>query len=134
VVISRDGTRAAVVVSNAAAGGDAVLLTRVVRSGTTVRLEEPRRVENELSSVIDASWGDADRLAVLATAANGTRQVYDVVVGGTSVVRRGGVRGITAVAAAPGSSILVEAEGSVWENAGSGWRRIGPGTAPVYPG
>jgi hypothetical protein len=134
VSVARDGTRAAVILRDGSAGNDTLLLARVVRRPGALRLEEPRRVENELSGVLDVAWADADRLAVVATADNGTRQVYDVVVGGTSVVRRGGVPGITAVAAAPGSPVLVQAEGGVWENAGSGWRRVGPGTAPVYPG
>ena len=73
-----------------------------------------RRVENELSGVVDVAWSDADRLSVVANSASGARQIVDVVVGGTAVVERGGVTGIRHVAAAPGSPTLVEAEGGVW--------------------
>ena len=76
----------------------------------------------------------SDTRLILAPAANGTTQVHDVVVGGTTVVERGGITGMVKVAAAPGNPILVQAAGGVWQETGSQWRRIVDGTTPVYPG
>jgi hypothetical protein len=134
LALSRDGTRAALIVRTGDASTSTLFVSRVVRRSDGLRFEAPRRVENSLVGVVDVAWGDADRLVVLAATATGGRQVHDVVIGGTSALERGGVPGLIAVAAAPGSPVLVQGDGGIWENAGSGWRRIGPGSAPAYPG
>jgi Lipoprotein LpqB beta-propeller domain/Sporulation and spore germination len=132
--MARDGTRVALVIRRPNAATDELVVARVVRDGVRVRFDGLRRIENEVSAIIDIAWADADRLAVLAPSANGTTQVLDVVVGGTDVVERGGVPSMVDVAAAPGSPLLVEASGVIYEESGATWRRIGTGVSPSYPG
>lgn len=134
LAMARDGARVALVVKEARSANTALFLARVVREGRQVRFEGLRVVENELSSVIDVAWADADRLAVLAPADNGTTQVFDVVVGDTTVAQRGGIPDMVKVAAAPGSPLLVESRGGIWEESGAQWRRLADGISPLYPG
>jgi hypothetical protein len=134
LAMARDGTRVALVLRGGDPAEDVLVVARVVRRAGVLRFEAPRRIESTLQRVVDVAWGDADRLVVVAQTATGGRQVHDVVVGGIAAIERGGVPGMVAVAAAPGSPVLVQADGGIWENAGSGWRRIGAGTAPAYPG
>lgn len=134
VAVARDGARVALVVRGARSATDELYVARVIRNGSQVRFDGLRRIENELSGVVDVAWADADRLAVIAPTANGTTRVYDVVVGGTAVVDRGGVPGMVKVAAAPESPTLVQASGGVWQETGSQWRRITEGISPAYPG
>jgi hypothetical protein len=132
--MARDGTRVALVVRRADAATDELFLARVIREGSRVTFDGLRRIENQVSVVIDLAWADADRLVVLAPSANGTTQVLDVVVGGTDVVERGGVPSMVDVAAAPGSPLLVQAAGVIYEEAGATWRRIAAGVSPAYRG
>jgi hypothetical protein len=134
MAMARDGTRVALVIRRPNAATDELVVARVVREGARVRFDGLRRIENEVSAIIDIAWADADRLAVVAPSANGTTQVLDVVVGGTDVVERGGVPSMVDVAAAPGSPLLVEAAGVIYEESGATWRRIATGVSPSYPG
>jgi hypothetical protein len=56
-------------------------------------------------------------------------------VGTPDVSAAGGVASMSAIAAAPGSPLLVEAPSGVWENSGLGWRlSVARGKSPAYPG
>ena len=132
--MARDGARAALVV-RAADGTTSLLLARVVRGSGGLRVQAPRLVENQVSDVVDVAWADADTLVVIGQTAVESRQVHQVVVGDVGVTALGRVQGMTRLAAAPGSPLLLAGAGGVWENAGTGWRLTVAGArAPAYPG
>lgn len=134
VAVARDGARAALIVRRPGVAAAELVLARVVRSGAQVRFDGLRRIENQITGVVDLAWADADRLVVVAPARNGTTQVLDVVVGGTDVVQRGGLPRMVSVAAAPGSPVLIEAAGVIYQESGTTWLKVGAGTTPTYRG
>jgi hypothetical protein len=132
--VSRDGTRIALLVAR----GTRVepLLARVERSGDSVRVASPRRIESVLSEALDIAWADAGTLAVLGTSGASSLEVLLLDVG-TSRMRRIPAReGSVTIAAAPGPGrpLLVGAGTSIYRNASSSWSPLTDGLYPVYPG
>jgi hypothetical protein len=98
-------------------------------------LESPQLIQNTLSSIVDCAWNDANTAVVIGSSRTGVTQVYSVGVGTPDVSAAGGVASMSAIAAAPGSALLVEAPSGVWENSGLGWRlSVARGKSPAYPG
>ena len=134
-VPSRDGTRAALIVQR---GPRTVLLmARIVRganSASPVTVSAPRRVESELTEVVDLAWSSADTLSVLGSESLGTLQVYDVDIPTGQVSAAGTPRQPVSVAAAPGLPTLVgSADGLTYENDSGAWAERVRGSAPTYP-
>ena len=132
--LSRDGARAAVIVNN---GGQGRLsLARVERrTDGSITLGALRPVESSLVEVKDVAWNDADHLAVLGRDAQGVLQPYLVDPGGTAVRVAGTLPGLATIAAAPGRPLMVGTDdGKVYQDSDSGWREVGPGRDPIYPG
>jgi hypothetical protein len=132
--VSRDGTRIALLVAR----GTRVepLLARVERSGDSVRVASPRRIERVLTEALDLAWADAGTLAVLGTSGASSLEVLLLEVGSTRLRRIAAPEDSVSVAAAPGSGrpLLVGAGDSVYRNAASSWTKITDALFPVYPG
>lgn len=133
LVLSRDGTRAALVVRSG--GRTGLLVARVERRGDDLRLTAPIRVESRLTEVSDVSWSDAEGLAVLGSDGAGPLQVFVVDVARGTLRAVGSPSDPLSVAAAPGLPLLVAAaDGSVYQVSGGLWKRWTDGTSPAYPG
>ena len=132
--VSRDGTRIALLVAR----GTRVepLLARVERSGDSVRVASPRRVEQVLTEALDLAWADAGTLAVLGTSGASSLEVLLLDVGTTRLRRIAAPEDSVSLAAAPGSGrpLLVGAGNSVYRNAAASWTKITDALSPVYPG
>jgi len=141
IAMSRDGTRVAVVVTRRGQGR--LLLGRVQRFGS---VDEPghlnkiaitglRRVEFTLDDVRDVSWADADHIVLLARAPGAARQPYSVAIDATLRQVGGALPGLGGIAAAPDRPLLgATRDGRVWRDSGAGWRLVGRGRSPLYPG
>ncbi|GAB3962369.1 MtrAB system accessory lipoprotein LpqB [Actinoallomurus acanthiterrae] len=106
--ISRDGTRAAVIVK--VDGRWQVQLGRVDRAPSGgLQAEGFIAISSELQSAIDLAWSATDHLAVVGmTNANPSPSLFDVPVSGAPISPMIGPGGeMTTVAASPGSPLLV---------------------------
>lgn len=140
--LSRDGTRAAVVVGPAGAAD--LYVARVARSGSTVQLSGFTPLATSLRDVIDVAWATATQLLLLATdPADGRRKPWLVSVDGAvlDLQPRGNLpEDATGIAAAPGRPALASAGGSMYQLDDQTWTTLVrglpffPGTAPFYPG
>jgi hypothetical protein len=131
-VPSRDRTRAALIVREPQR--TSLYLSRIVRTGATVSIEAPIRVESRLAEAVDVAWSAADSLAVLASESAGVLQVYDVSIGRGAVTPRGAPEAPVSLAAAPGLPTLVAAaDGVVYDNSGTGWQGRANAASPAYP-
>jgi len=132
--VSRDGTRIALLVSR----GTRVepLLARVERSGDSVRVASPRRIERVLTEALDLAWSDAGTLAVLGASGASSLEVLLLDVGSSRMRRIAAPEEAVTVAAAPGPGrpLLVGAGASIFRNAASSWTRLTDALYPVYPG
>ncbi len=137
VVPSRDGTRAAIIVSNET--GSVLLLARVDRPSLTnvtrIQLQKPIRVESKLSEVTALSWSSANTIAAIASETAGTLQVYEIDLGRGEIQAQGSPADPVFIAGAPGLATLVtSADGSIYENSTQSWIERIRGTAAAYPG
>ena len=133
VRVARDGARALVIASSG--GQRQVYLMRIVRSEGQYQLETPQLLQNTLAAIVDCAWNDANTAVLIGSSRTGVTQVYSVSVGTPDVSAAGGVASMSAITAAPGSALLVEAPSGVWENSGLGWRlSVARGKSPAYPG
>lgn len=131
-VPSRDRTRAALIVREPQR--TSLFLSRIVRTGASVSIEAPIRVESRLAEAVDVAWSTADSLAVLASESAGALQVYDVSIGRGAVSPRGAPEAPVSLAAAPGLPTLVAAaDGVVYDNSGTGWQGRANAASPAYP-
>ena len=134
--ISPDGSRVAAVVGPH--GSRRLLVGRVSSAGQGLVFDGFRNVLPTWQGVSGVSWDGAEQLAVTAADDAGHRRLLVVDADGYSwrVVSTDGVRGEpVATAAAPGHPMLVVAGGAVWTvRASGGWRRVGAGQQPAYPG
>jgi hypothetical protein len=132
--VSRDGTRIALLVAR----GTRVepLLARIERSGDSVRVASPRRIESVLTEALDLAWADAGTLAVLGTSGASSLDVLLLDVGTSRVRRITAPEDSVTVAAAPGPGrpLLVGAGASIYRNTSSSWARLTDALSPVYPG
>ncbi len=134
--VSRDGARLAVAVRRPS--GTVLLLGRVVERSSggvpTVGVQELRRLDNDLTSVLDVSWAGAGSLAVLGNTAKSPVQVFLVETSGWQVTQLGAVPAQT-ITAAPGRPVLVGGQDrKVYQASGRQWELVGPGRDPAYPG
>ncbi len=140
--MSRDGTRAAVVIG--ADGAADLYIARVARSGSTVQLSGFTQLATALSDVVDVAWATATQLLLLATdPADGRSKPWLVSVDG-AVLTAQPLDNLpddpSGIAAAPGRPALASAAGSMYELDGDTWTTLVrglpffAGTAPFYPG
>ncbi|MFM9133898.1 MAG: LpqB family beta-propeller domain-containing protein [bacterium] len=133
ISLSRDGTRAALIVRRGPR--TFVMLAVVVLREGAAQLQSPVRVENRLASVIDVAWADSDRLVMLASNGAEEIQAYEIDLTRTTLRPVGAPQLATRIAAAPGYPTLVQGtDGTLYDNAGAGWRAAYRGTSPAYPG
>lgn len=137
VTPSRDGTRAAIVVSTET--GSVLLLAQVSRptpaNVTQIQLLKPTRVESKLSVVTALAWSSANTIAVIATETAGTLQIYEIDLGRGEIQAQGSPADPVSIAAAPGLPTLVtSADGSIYENSSQSWVVRIQGSAAAYPG
>ncbi len=137
VIPSRDGTRAAIVVSTEI--GSVLLLALVSRptpaNVTRIQLLKPMRVESKLSAVSAIAWSSANTVAVIATETAGTLQIYEIDLGRGEVQAQGSPADPVSIAAGPGFPTLVtSADGSIYENSSQSWIVRIQGSAAAYPG
>jgi hypothetical protein len=141
LAVSRDGSRVAVVIDRR--GHGQLLLGRIERgvvgsdpnSPNSVTISGLHRIEFSLVNVEDVSWADAEHIALLARAPGAARQPYLVSVDGGPRQVSGALPGLNAIAAGPNLPLLgATRDGRAWRDAGVGWRLIGRGSAPAYPG
>lgn len=137
VIPSRDGTRAAIIISNKT--GTALMLARVDRPSpanvTRIKLQKPIRVESKLSAVADVAWSSANTIAVIASETAGTVQIYEINLGRGEIQAQGSPADPVSIAAAPGLATLVtSADGSIYENSTQSWIARIQGNAAAYPG
>ena len=132
--LSRDGARFAAVVGQS--GSARLVVGRVSRTRDGVRLDGVRDVLPGFGDIAGVAWAGADEIVVTAADPGGGRQVVATDPSGysTRTIATDAVIGDpVAVAAAPGAPLVVVAAGDLWVQSGSGWRRIGAGSDPVYP-
>lgn len=137
VIPSRDGTRAAIIVSTET--GSVLMLAQVSRPTpaniTQVQLLKPIRVESKLSVVTALAWSSANTISVIATETAGTLQIYEIDLGRGEIQAQGSPADPVSIAAAPGLPTLVtSADGSIYENSSQSWLVRTPGSAAAYPG
>ncbi len=137
VIPSRDGTRAAIIVSTET--GSVLMLTQVNRptpvNVTQIQLLKPIRVESKLSVVTALAWSSANTISVIATETAGTLQIYEIDLGRGEIQAQGSPADPVSIAAAPGLPTLVtSADGSIYENSSQSWLVRTPGSAAAYPG
>jgi hypothetical protein len=133
VSLSRDGTRAALVVRRGPR--TFVMLAIITIREDVSRVESPIRVDNRLTTVSDVVWADDDRLVVLGVEGAGAPSVYEIDISRWQLRSLGAPPGTVRVAAAPGSPILAATqERRIWTYTSGPWR-LGPrGASPAYPG
>jgi hypothetical protein len=137
VIPSRDGTRAAIIVSTEI--GSVLLLAQISRptpaNVTRIQLLKPMRVESKLSAVSAIAWSSANTIAVIATETAGTLQIYEIDLGRGEVQAQGSPADPVSIAAGPGLPTLVtSADGSIYENSSQSWIVRIQGSAAAYPG
>jgi hypothetical protein len=140
--LSRDGTRAAVVVGRAGAAG--LYVARVARTGSTVQLSGFRPLAAGLRDVVDVAWATSTQLLFLATDPADDRSKPWLVSVDDAVLAAPRSDNLpdatTGIAAAPGRPALASAAGTMYRLDGTTWITLVPGqpfflgTAPFYPG
>lgn len=133
VTLSRDGTRAAMIVRR----GPRTLLNLavVIAREAGVALSDPIRVEARLTEVIDVAWADDDRLLLLGIEGAGALQVFEVDLTRSTLRSLGAPIDPVRVAGAPGQPLLAgSADGSIYTYSGGQWRSLTEGQSPTYPG
>jgi len=133
IAISRDGTRAALIVRR---GERSFVMVAVIalREGQP-RLQSPVRVDNRLNSVTDVAWADSETLAVLGADGAATPAVYLIDMARLQVRSIGAPAEPVRVGAAPGAAILSSTvEGWIYTFTNGPWLREVRATSPAYPG
>lgn len=133
--IALDGTRAALVVKDAAGRGE-LLVARVVAGTGDIRLQALRPLERSLTDVRDVVWIAADRVVALGGDRTSVLEPIAIGIDG-QITPFGGtpLQGINGLAGSPGFDLLASTKNSgIWQSAGVGWRFFSGGTAPAYPG
>lgn len=133
--VSVDGTRVAVVVRDPRGRGQ-LLIGRIVYSGRGVQVEALRPVELTLVDVGALSWAGADRLVVVGGTRGSALEPTTVFVNGTvEPVTGTSLASVKEITAAPNQPILAgTADDAIAEYVETGWRTVGRGRDPSYPG
>ena len=136
VQVSRDGARVALLVEE-----DSVTVLKVgyVDRGSGLAVRGLREVPTGMSAMSDLAWSDITQLTVLGTAQGDQGRLVQVPVDGSDQKELPIAQSVEAVAAAPGSSIMVSAgEGQQLyvhdSETDYGWRVLERAWAPAYPG
>jgi Lipoprotein LpqB beta-propeller domain/Sporulation and spore germination len=131
--VARDGVRVGVVLRTPSTSR--LLLGRIERTDA-IRIAGLRALADQLVDVRDVAWETADRVVVLGREGAGPLQPWLLGIDGFGATPRLPIAGPASVAAAPGRPLLVGTEaGTVWEQSSRvGWRQVGEGRLPVYPG
>jgi hypothetical protein len=132
VSITRDGTRAALLVRQGARVEP--MVARIGRTGESVQVAAPVRVETALSAAVDLAWQDATTLVVLGTVGASALEVVSITLGSARVGRSGAPEGAVSLAAAPVRPVLVGTPESTFTAVGTSWENLGPLRDPAYPG
>ena len=133
VSVSRDGTRAALVVRRGPR--TFVMLAVIVQREGSPELQSPVRVENRLATVIDVAWADDERLVLLGSNGAEDIQAYEVDLARSTLRPVGAPQQATRIAAAPGFATLVQGtDGTLYDSATGSWRPVSRGSSPAYPG
>lgn len=125
VALSRDATRAAVVVSRPA--GDELDVATVVGSGSKLALREGHLVVPATSRVSGVAWAAADEIVTTVSGAGGRRFVVAVGPDGYAVheLPDGGLPSdVNAIAAAPGQHLIASSPTGEWQLVGRRWHRV----------
>lgn len=140
--ISRDGTRAAVVLGPVGAAD--LYLARIARDGSTVQLSGFTQLAGALRDIVDVGWATATQLLLLATdPTDGRNKPWLVSIDGAVLSEQRFDNlpdDASGIAAAPGRPALASADGSMYRLDGTTWTTLVrglpffPGTAPFYPG
>ena len=133
IAMSRDGTRAALVVRR----GPRTFITVavVVLQEGSARLQSPVRVEGRLTSVTDVAWADDLRLVAIAAEGAASPAVYEIDLARGTARSLGSPATPLRVAAAPGFPTLVASEdGILYTNTTGPWRPGPMASSPAYPG
>ncbi|MEI8056236.1 MAG: LpqB family beta-propeller domain-containing protein [Actinomycetes bacterium] len=132
VAVARDGTRIALLIRR----GTRVepIVARVERTGGTVRVADPRRIEASITDALDLAWHDSATLSILGTSGASSLAVFDVGVGTSRVIPTRAPEGSTTLAAQPDRPTLVGTGADIYRASANSWTKLGPGTDPVYPG
>jgi hypothetical protein len=134
--IAPDGSRVAAVVGPPGQGR--LLVGRVAGAGAGLLFDGFRDVLPSWRDAGGASWDGAEQLTVTTADAAGHRRLVVVDGDGYSwrVLSTEGVHGEpVGTAAAPGRPLIILAGGALWSaRTSGGWRRIGSGQQPGYPG
>ena len=134
--ISPDGARAAAVVGPVGRGR--LLVGRVAVSDGAPTLDGFRGVARGVMDVRGLSWGwtTPSQVVVSAAVAGDQRELLAIDANGySSVTITTNVRGEpSGVATSAGRAMVVAAAGGIWVDLPAGWRRIGVGAEPRYPG
>lgn len=136
LALSPDGSRVAAVTGGSGRGR--LLVGRVSDGRDGLVFDGFRKVLLSWADVRGVAWDGAGQVVVTAADDANNRRVVVVDSDGYSwrVLSTDGVRGEpVAVAAAPGQPLVVFAGKSVWvARPDGGWRRVGRGEQPRYPG
>jgi hypothetical protein len=117
-------------------GQGRLLIGRIVGSGRDTEVEAFRPVELTLVDVSALSWAGADRLVVVGGTRGSALEPTTVFVNGTVEPVTGiSLASVKEITAAPNQLILAgTAENEIAEYVETGWRTVGRGRDPAYPG
>lgn len=137
VRLARDGVRVAITAG--APGHRHLMVGTLTSDGARTQLTQVGDLTPSLGDVEAAGWSSSSQLTVLArptpTAGVQLGQLASDGSGLSLVALQPALPAApTGLAVAAGSPVLVSAGGSVYERSGDGWRRLGPGSDPAYPG
>ncbi len=134
VAISRDGTRAALVV--ATPDGNELDLATVVRTGSRLAFRAPRIVVPRTSDVSGVAWSGAAELVTTVAIRDG-RGVVKVATNGYLVRDLSGPglpTDVDSVAAVPGRRVLASDSAGTWQLLDERWRKVSAAGTPTYAG
>jgi Lipoprotein LpqB beta-propeller domain/Sporulation and spore germination len=135
VAISRDGSRAAMVVGPP--GRAALMIGGLTGDAAHPEVGNLVPVLPATNAVEGVAWTGADKVVTTVRAGSGRRRVEESSVDGYTLhgLTSGGLRGSpTDVASAPGQATLAVADNAIWMLTRHRWQRVSTGSYPTYAG